>query len=200
MTLSIRKAMPDDAPFLVRVVDMASDGVVPSLWAEMAPPGMDGIAVGREMVAAMDGEFSYRNGFIAERDGAQLGGLIGYVLPTTPQPVGPDVPEVFVAVEELAQLVPGHWYINFMAAVPEGRRQGVGAALLNKAEEQAREGSCPGLALIVAATNETAMSVYRRAGYTERARRPFDLSCFGEEPTEAVLMVKELDQPSERPG
>ncbi|WP_370738035.1 GNAT family N-acetyltransferase [Ruegeria meonggei] len=115
-----------------------------------------------------------------------------YVLPTTPQPVGPDIPEVFVGVEELAQLVPGHWYVNFMATVPEGRRQGVGAALLNKAEEQAREGSCPGLALIVAATNENAISLYRRAGYTERARRPFDLSRFGEEPTEALLMVKKL--------
>lgn len=193
MTLTIRKATPDDAPILVRVVDMASEGVVPTLWAEMAPPNMDGIGVGRAMVAAKDGEFSYRNGFIAEHDGMKLGGLIGYVLPTTPQPVGPDIPEVFVGVEELAQLVPGHWYINFMAAVPEGRRQGVGAALLNEAEKHARNHACPGLALIVAASNENAISVYRRDGYAERARRPFDLSDFGEEPTEAVLMVKELD-------
>ncbi|WP_299355481.1 GNAT family N-acetyltransferase [uncultured Shimia sp.] len=193
MTLKIRNATLDDAPLLVRVVDMASDGVVPTLWAEMATPDMDGIDVGHAMVTAEDGEFSYRNGFIAERGGVALGGLIGYVLPTTPQPVAPDVPEAFVCVEELAQLVPGHWYINFMASIPEGRRQGVGAALLNKAEEQAREGSCPGLALIVAATNEKAISVYQRAGYAERARRPFDLSDFGEAPTEAVLMVKDLD-------
>ena len=193
MPLTIRKAAPDDAPLLVRVIDMASDGLVPTIWAEMAPPGMDGSGVGLALVAAEDGDFSYRNGFIAERDGAELGGLIGYALPTTPQPVGPDVPEVFVGIEELAQLVPGHWYINFMAAVPEGRRQGVGAALLKEAEEQARVRSCPGLALIVAASNENAIGVYRRAGYTERARRPFDLSDFGTEPTEAVLMVKELD-------
>lgn len=193
MPLTIRKATPDDAPLLLRVVDMASDGVVPTLWGEMAPPGMDGSAVGLGLVTAEEGEFSYRNGFIAERDGAELGGLIGYVLPTTPQPVGSDIPEAFVGIEELAQLVPGHWYINFMAAVPEGRRQGVGAALLNKAEEQAQDHSCPGLALIVAASNENAISVYRQAGYSERARCPFDLSDFGEEPTEAVLMVKALD-------
>ncbi len=193
MSLTVRKATPDDAPTLVRVVDMASGGVVPTLWSELAPAGMDGSDVGRSLVEAEVGEFSYRNAFIAERDGADLGGLIGYVLPTTPQPVGPDVPEAFVDIEKLAQLVPGYWYINFMAAVPEARRQGVGAALLIEAEKQARRGSCPGLSLIVAASNENALSVYRRAGYAERARCPFDLSDFGEEPTEAILMVKELD-------
>lgn len=192
MPLTIRKAMPDDAPLLLRIIDMASGGVVPALWTEMAPPGVDGAAVGHTLVAAEDGEFSYRNGFIAERDGVKVGGLIGYRLPTTPQPVGPDVPEVFVAIEELAHLVPGHWYINFMAVVPEGRGQGLGAALLEEAEKQARDSASPGLALIVAASNKGAISVYRRAGYTERARCPFDLSDFGEEPTEAVLMIKDM--------
>lgn len=192
MPLTIRKAMPDDASLLLRIIDMASGGVVPALWTEMAPPGMDGAAVGHALVAAEDGEFSYRNGFIAERDGVKVGGLIGYRLPTTPQPVGPDVPEAFVAIEEMAHRVPGHWYINFMAVVPEGRGQGLGAALLKEAEKQARDSESPGLALIVAASNKSAISVYQRAGYTERARCPFDLSEFGEEPTEAVLMTKDL--------
>ena len=79
-----------------------------------------------------------------------------------------------------------------LAVVPDGRGQGLGAALLNEAERQARANSCPGLALIVAATNLGAISVYKRAGYIERARRPFDLTAFGEEPTEAILMVKDL--------
>ncbi len=192
MPLTIRKATLDDAALLVRIVDMASDGVVPALWAKMAPKGMDGAALGHALVGAEEGDFSYRHGFVVERDGVKVGGLIGYSLPTTPQPVGPEVPEIFVGVEELAHQVPGHWYINFMAVVPEGRRQGLGAALLNQAEEQARDCASPGLALIVAASNGNAMSLYQRAGYTERARCPFDLSDFGDEPTEAVLMVKEL--------
>lgn len=192
MPLTIRKAQPDDATLLLRIVDMASGGVVPALWTEMSPPGMDGAAVGHALVTAEDGDFSYRNGFIAERDGVKVGGLIGYPLPTTPQPIGPDIPEVFVGIEELAHLVPGYWYINFMAVVPESRGQGLGAALLKEAEKQARESARPGLALIVAASNESAISVYQRAGYTERARRPFDLSNFGEEPTEAVLMTNDF--------
>lgn len=182
----------------MQVIDLASNGVVPDLWAEMTPPGMDGSGVGLALVTAKDGEFSYRNGLVAERDGAQLGGLIGYVLPDTPQPVAPDIPEAFVAIEELTQVVPGHWYINFMAAIPEGRRQSVGAALLKAAEERARELSCPGLALIVAATNRNAVRLYRRAGYTERARCPFDLSEYGDEATEAILMRKEVVEYSGR--
>lgn len=193
MSLTIRKATPDDAPLLVRVVDMASGGVVPMLWDEMAPAGTQSSEVGLALVCQESGDFSYRHGFIAERDGTDLGGLIGYVLPSNPRPVGPDVPEIFVGIEELAQLVPDHWYINFMATLHEGRRQGVGAALLSEVEHQARQLLCPGLALIVAASNETAINVYDRAGYIERARRPFDLSDFGEAPTEAVLMVKGLN-------
>lgn len=192
MPLIVRKATPNDASLLVRVIDMASDGVVPRLWSEMALPGMDSSGVGLALVTAEDGDFSYRNGFIAESDGVVTGGLIGYVLPTTPKPLDPNIPEVFVDIEELTQRVPGHWYINFMAALPEWRRQGVGATLLNEVEDQARNRSCPGLALIVAASNENAATVYRRAGYTERARCAFDLSDFGAEPTEALLMVKEL--------
>lgn len=193
MPLTIRSATPDDAPLLVRIIDMASDGVVLTHWAGMAPEGMDGTGVGIAVVAAEDGENSYKNGFVAERDGSEMGGLIGHILPITPQPPGPDVPKAFVGIEELTQRVPGHWYINFMAALPEARRQGVGAALLNAAERLAKDRSCPGLALIVAASNENAIGVYHHAGYTERARYPFDLSDLGEEPTEAVLMVKELD-------
>ncbi len=193
MPMTIRKATLDDAKLLVDVVDMASEGIVTAMWAEMATEGKDGAAVGQALVTAEDGEFSYRNAFIAERDGVRQGGLIGYALPATPQPVGPDVPEVFVGVEELAQLVPSYWYINFMAVVPKGRGQGVGTALLDEAEAQARAGSCPGLALIVAASNAAARSVYQRVGYEERARRPFDLSDFGETTTEAILMVKDLD-------
>ncbi|MEO1249321.1 MAG: GNAT family N-acetyltransferase, partial [Pseudomonadota bacterium] len=113
--------------------------------------------------------------------------------PTTPEPADPGIPDVFVAISELANLALGHWYINFMAVEPEGRGRGLARALLNKAEEQASGEGCGGVALIVVASNSTAMSVYLRAGYQERARRPFDLSDFGTEPTEAVLMVKDLD-------
>lgn len=190
MTPIIREATADDAAFLVRVIDMASEGLVPALWDEMAPEGTDGSAVGLAMVTADDGEFSHRHGLVLEEDGAVLGGMIGYRLPTMPEPAEPEVPEAFVALKELETLAPGHWYINFVAMVPESRGKGLGTALLDEAEARARNCGCPGIALVVAASNAGAIRAYARAGYRERARRPFDLSDFGLEPTEALMMVK----------
>ena len=192
MSLVIRKATPEDASLLLRIVDMASDGIVPALWAETAPEGADGAAIGHALVAAEDGEFSYRNGLVAERDGAKVGGLIGHRLPMRPQPIAPDLPEAFVGIEEMTRLVPGYWYINFMAVLPENQGQGLGTALLKEAERQARHSASPALALIVVASNERAIRVYQRAGYVERERCPFDLSELGVKATEAVLMTKDL--------
>ncbi len=182
---------PEDAPLLIRVIDMASDGLIPALWDGMAPEGLDGFAVGRGLVSAEGGDFSYRHGFVLEQDGSPIGGMIGYPLPTTAKSVGPEVPDAFVAIEELANLVPGYWYINVVAMIPESRGKGLGAALLKEAEAQARSHGCPGLALIVAATNVGAIRAYARAGYREVARRPFELEEFGREPTEMLLMAKE---------
>lgn len=72
------------------------------------------------------------------------------------------------------------------------RGQGLGTALLDEAEARALDRGCPGLALVVATSNTGAVHAYVQAGYREMARRPFDLSDFGLEPTEALLMVKDL--------
>ena len=190
MPVTVRRATTDDASLLVRIVDMASAGLIPALWDSMAPGGMDGSAVGQALVLAQDGDFSYRHGFVLEEEGVPIGGIIGYPLPTTARPVGPEVPQAFVAIEELANLVPGYWYINMMALVPEARGRGLGARLLNEAEAQARSCGCPGVSLIVAATNAAAIRAYRRSGYREVARRPFEPGANGMEPTEALLMTK----------
>lgn len=192
MPATIRRATPEDASLLIDVIDMASEGMIPAFWEEMAPEGMDGSAVGHALISEQDGEFSYRNGFVLQEAGTPLGGMIGYPLPTTPKKAGPEVPEAFVAIEELPNVVPGYWYINVVAMMPDARGKGLGAALLTEAEAQARQRGCPGLALIVTATNTGAIHAYERAGYREQARRPFDLEAFGIEPTEAILMVKAL--------
>lgn len=188
----IRNATAEDAALLVNVIDMASEGLIPAFWDEFAPEDMDGNAVGLAMVTAEDGEFCYHHGFVVEVDGAECGGMIGYPLPTSPEPAGPEVPAIFVPVKELENLVPGYWYINVVAIMPEYRGQGLGTALLREAEVQAQSSKCPGLALVVADSNLAAIRAYERAGYSEKARRPFDLTDFGAESTEALLMIKDL--------
>ena len=140
LSATSRTATPIDAAFLIKVIDLASDGLIPMLWNSMAP----------------------------------------------------DIPEAFVAIEELAKLVPGYWYINVIAVLPDARGKGVGSALLAEAEKQAREHGSAGLALIVAANNTGAIRAYLRAGYRGVARRPFALAEFGLTSTEAILMTKDV--------
>lgn len=190
--MRIRRADPNDADLLVRIIDLASDGVLPAIWADLAPNGMSPAEVGRAMVLAEDGPFSHANGFVAEADGQGLGAMIGYRLPETPEPPDADVPPAFRPVQALESRVPRHWYVNMIAVLPEARNKGCGAALLGLAAKLARAGGCPGVALIVAASNEGAMRLYRDLGYEERARCPFDTSAYGHPPTEAVLMVRQI--------
>lgn len=61
-------------------------------------------------------------------------------------------------------------YISDMAVLPTQRSHGIGTALLQRAEEYAREHGAPLLKLEVLARNQKAIDVYRRAGF-----RPYDM-------------------------
>jgi ribosomal protein S18 acetylase RimI-like enzyme len=60
-------------------------------------------------------------------------------------------------------------FVAYMAVEPGSRRQGVGAALLAAAEDEARRRGLPYMALMVTQENEAALRLYERDGYlTER--------------------------------
>ncbi len=58
-------------------------------------------------------------------------------------------------------------YLVTLEVVQEQRRQGVGGALLGKAEESAQAAGAEAIWLHVEARNEAALSLYRRHGYME---------------------------------
>ncbi|MDJ1009005.1 MAG: GNAT family N-acetyltransferase [Paracoccaceae bacterium] len=190
--IELRPATCADTADLVRLIDIASEGVLPQVWSAMAPEGVSPEAFGMELVRAETGDFSFRHAILAERGGAVAAAMIGYPLPATPDPESEDVPEMFAGVVELAASAPGHWYINIIATFPDARRSGLGRALLDAAETAGRRAGCPGIALIVAASNAGAQAFYAAAGFREIARRPFDLTALGHAPTEAILLVKEF--------
>ena len=190
MTTEIRQATPGDVELLLQVIDEASEGVLPALWAEFAPEGVDPGEIGRAMVLAEEGPFSHRAAAVIERDGKALGAVIGY--PLTGEPDEDPVPPAFEPIKAMEAQMTGDWYVNMVAVLPEGRGQGLGAGLMAETETLARAAGCPAVALIVAATNTGATGFYRHLGFTERDRCPFDVSVYGHEPTEALLMVKPL--------
>jgi ribosomal protein S18 acetylase RimI-like enzyme len=88
---------------------------------------------------------------IARRDGERVGFLL--MLDDLPDEVTL-LPQAFVA---------------YMAVEPSHRRDGVGAALLAAAEDEARRRRLPYIALMVTEENGSARGLYDRAGYqTER--------------------------------
>jgi ribosomal protein S18 acetylase RimI-like enzyme len=166
---TLRPARPEDAPDLVRLVEVASEGLASYVWAGMAAPGEDAVAVGLRRVARDEGAFSWRNAMMAEIDGAVAGALVTYRIAEVPEPLD-GIPPIFRPLQALENLAPGTQYVNVLATYPEFRRRGVGRRLMVEAERLAAGAT---LSLIVSAANTTARRLYQAIGYEEVAREPF---------------------------
>jgi ribosomal protein S18 acetylase RimI-like enzyme len=185
-----RPATPADAGALADFVHFASEGLALYLWTRMAGPGGDPWTVGRERAARETGAFSYRNAVVMERERRAAAGLIGYPLADEAEPIAPDMPAMFVPLQELENLAPGTWYVNVLAAYPEHRGKGCGAALLAVADRLAAESGKRGLSIIVADTNTGARRLYERSGYREAGKRPMVKEDWQHPGTHWVLLTK----------
>ena len=187
-----RPATKADATAMADLVHFASEGLALYLWTKIAPPGVDPWTIGRERAEREQGGFSYRNAIVAEAEGRVVAALIGYPLPDTPEPPPADPPAMFVPLNELEDQVPGTWYVNVLAAYPEHRGRGYGAALLGVAEQVARDTLRRGMSIIVADTNTGARRLYERCGYREVARRRMVKNGWQHPGTDFVLLTKRL--------
>lgn len=190
LTPPFRPANPNDAQALAELVDFASEGLAPYLWARVAGPGGDLWAVGRERARRETGAFSYRNAVVIEREGHVAAALIGYSLPDAPDPIPDTMPPMFVPLQELENLAPSTWYVNVLAAYPQERGRGHGTRLLALAERIAAEAGTRGLSIIVSDSNTDARRLYERTGYREVARRAKVKEDWQNPGTEWVLLVK----------
>lgn len=188
--ISVREAVPADAPALVDIVLMAGEGLPERAWAGMAEPGESPREVGLRRASREAGAFSFRNARLALKEGAVVGGVIGYPLPDEPVPIGPDFPREFVALQELENLAPGTWYLNIVGVYDTARGQGIGSALLAHAEGVARRRGLSAVSLIVLSSNPGAERLYRRTGFQERARRRMRVPGWSHDGAEAILMLK----------
>lgn len=167
-----RPATIADAPILAELVNHAGEGLPLYLWAKMAAPGETAWDVGRRRAAREEGSFSYRNATVIEHEGACAGALIGYDIPDAPEAIGPDMPAMFVPLQELENLAPGTWYVNVLAVLPRCRNLGLGTQLLGRAEETGRRRGKRGMSVIVSDSNPGAQRLYERCGYRVVATRP----------------------------
>lgn len=188
--MRIREATGQDADHLTRFINMAADDLPLHFWRRSVGPKGDPWAYGRERAARGTGNFSFRNAWLAEVDGAVAAGLLGYPAETSPEPIDPGTPGIFVPLLELEALAPGSWYLNVLATYDRSRGRGCGSALLAHAESLAREASLPEISLIAADTHLDARRLYTAKGYRERARRPLVRDDWVVDAGEWILMTK----------
>lgn len=187
-----RPAEITDAGRLAELVNFAGEGMPLYLWEQMAAPGETAWDVGRARAAREEGSFSYRNAMIIEHEGQAAGCLIGYDVPTEPAPLPPDLPPMFVPLQELENLAPATWYVNILAVRTANRGLGLGTKLLHLADETATAQGLRGVSLIVADGNHGACRLYERSGFVTTATRPMVKEGWANPGENWRLMIKPL--------
>jgi ribosomal protein S18 acetylase RimI-like enzyme len=170
-----RQAQESDALDLACLIDSASRGLACWLWSTLREPGQGTIEVGRHRIRTLSASPLYYGAFtVAEIDGAIAGALTGRLIPV-PYERGDsaDLPDVFAPLLELEAVAAGSWYLTVISVYPEFRGQGLGSALLRKAEEIARLTEAPQMSLAVGDANPGALKLYLRHGFEEWTRRPY---------------------------
>ena len=170
-----RQARESDALDLACLIDCASRGLALWLWSTLRAAGQSSIEVGRHRIRTLIASPLHYAAFtVAEIDGAVAGALTGRLIPLRyERGDSAELPDVYAPLLELEAVAAGSWYLNVVAVYPEFRGQGLGSALLRKAEEIARLADAPQISLIVEEANAGALKLYLHSGFREWKRRPF---------------------------
>jgi ribosomal protein S18 acetylase RimI-like enzyme len=190
--LPLRSGTLEDTAVLAELINYAGEGLPLYLWGKMAEPGETAWQVGRRRAARDQGSFSYRNATMIDHEGECAGCLMGYEIPDLPEPIGDDMPAMFVPLQELENLAPGTWYVNVLAVRPHFRGLGLGTRLLAFADETGRALGKRGMSIIVSDANRGARRLYERCGYRELASRPMVKENWQNEGRNWVLLTKKL--------
>lgn len=188
MDLRIRPATPDDAAFMVPLIN-AADGWIPfQIWASMAEPGETPYEVGLRRVRGDEATVSWRKARVAEVSGEPAGVVIGHRRPEVRGPVDQaSASPQFEPLDELEAEAFGTGYINLISVAQAWQGQGVGTALLLDAE---RWRGPRGMSVIVSDENVGARRFYDRYGYAEMDRRRKVKETWQTPGTEWILLRK----------
>lgn len=183
LDLAFRKAKKTDCHKIAELSLIAGEGFPAYFWSQSAKDGQDILDVGAKNAASETENFSYRNiivveniaseNIIGKNKGDIVAMLLAYRLPDADDAEDLDsVPELVRPLVELEQCVPGSFYINMIATLPESRNMGIGSALMNIANNLALEEGCDLLSIEVFEQNEEALRLYLKHGYEITESRP----------------------------
>lgn len=193
---SIRPATVEDAGDIARLIAISSDGVAVIEWAEEATEeNVEPLDIGERMYRNSEGDYSWRNCTIVEKDGKVAGMLLAFAMPNA-APRNPaqrpsiDETDVFAPYMYLEE--PDSWYICGVALYPEHRGQGLGTKLMHIANDQARRKGFKTLSLVAFAKNEGSVRLYEKLGYQVVDHAPVIPHPLIHYSGEALLMVSKV--------
>ncbi|MDX1460583.1 MAG: GNAT family N-acetyltransferase [Xanthomonadales bacterium] len=194
----IRPASRDDAAALAFLINEAGEGLPMHFWAQSDPVKageMDAWEYGASRAARDEGDFSWRNAWVVEKDGEVAAMLLGFVIEAADIDLE-EIPEIVRPLVKLEQEAAGSWYINAIAVRPELRGAGMGSELLGLAHALAIEAGCTEVSLQNFTHNADARRLYHRIGFEERFREPMPriegLPDFGESILHVMPVNREL--------
>jgi ribosomal protein S18 acetylase RimI-like enzyme len=170
--VTFRAAVREDSRRIAELFRISSDGVVDYVWMTLAPeyPGLELVEIGADRYAREEGNFSYTNCVVAEREGEVIGQLCTYPIAEStdePDETGDPILEPYGRLE-----IPGTLYISSLALFDEFRGMGLGTKMLSIARDRARERNLAALSLLVFEQNTGAVKLYEREGFREVDRAP----------------------------
>ena len=175
--LQFRSATEDDCTELALIMDVAGRRLPSYLWSQDAGQGQSYFEYGREKIRTDTSRNSYfKNWLVAEFQDKFVGAFFGFsVEDPYPEIDLEAVPECFRPCIELEKIASGCWLLQVIAILPQHRGKGLARQLLDKAESVAKTSGTNRIALQVEEVNEVAFNTYRKNGYVEVDRRPYDL-------------------------
>ena len=176
--IELDKARQQDSRFIAEMVALASDGIASIEWQQQADsePGRSALDVGAESYASDDGDYSYRNCWIARNASKQaLGMILSFALTeenrsidASPPPYRDD--DIYAPYMYLEAV--NSWYICGVAVIPEYRQQGIARLLIQQSVSDGEQAGFDNTSLVAMAEKSGLIAYYQSLGFHITRRAP----------------------------
>ena len=175
---TIRDAREDDAEFLAQVILAAAH--LSDMGADTANSDSAGTAAATATATSAgdltticrrtDTLYSWRNARIACACGKRAGAMVSYpsdiylAARSITFPLLPDLTQAQIDATDIETL-PGEWYLDSLAVLPEFRRAGIGKMLVTDAIERGRNAGYAQFTLLAEKSSTHLVEYYTRLGF-----------------------------------
>lgn len=191
---TLRPAVPEDAQAIAELFQIAAAGLADYFWGNFQDefPELTPLEIGATGFAEANDEYSYTNCLMAEIGGTVAGMSMTFPMKATPKPLPDDYDPVMRPFMELEE--DGSFYVCAVGVYGQYRGQGIGTALMERAEQRAREEGCGAMSLLVFDANDGAKRLYERLGYRVADRRAVVPHPLIQAEGDVLLMVRPFDE------